>query len=627
MEPVALAEVAAGVGGVEALAFQGAAQAGGVDGVRGQGDGGDGADAFVRGGDQGEAEGEELLSDPAAVGVDAGEELVALAGDAGVEGGEEVGGEGEGYGVVIVGGAVEAQVQVSGQAGVGFGALVAEYQAEAGVGGQSLAAGAAGEPDAAQVDGGGGDAADAVQGQAGVVAAAEFLEAGQVGEGAGGGFAVHRPEPGAGGLGGQGAVDAFVVQGGAPGVGNGGVGEGHPVGVVAESFAEFAGGYDYAGAVEAAQLGGDYIVGEGAGADHNGAVGGAGEAAEAAADALHQAGEFRGAVGEGGLAEGLHHGVGHRDGAGGEDDRLGGGGGDGVVEAAGEFGADVAHRAVHRLVRGIIVAHLGAEGDEADVAVEGLLGDAAGHYHIVVAGIAAVARHHREQAGEDAGAAHIGAHGQEADFAEAGALRLGEVGFQAAEFFVQGEGAAVADADHTEEFGAAAADVVDVFVVEPVHQEAGVVGGVLGDFLDEGGVVEAVDVLELPVLVGLFEGEAVAVAGGDGAGAGVGGGAGRGGGTVGRRQAGRHRVGGGRRRRCGGGGMSRQFRHHHRRHRHQQRRRSVWGCRQVGWRAGAGSAPAGQGGQGGQQGQWEWARVIIPALGRGMTRHPGVVLP
>ena len=49
--------------------------------------------------------------------------------------------------------------------------------------------------------------------------------------------------------------------------------------------------------------------------------------------------------------------------------------------------------------------------------------------------------------------------------------------------------------------------------MEAVNEDAGFVGGMLGDFLDEGGVVEAVDVLELPVLVGLFEDQAGAGAG------------------------------------------------------------------------------------------------------------------
>ena len=513
MQPVAVAQVAAGVGSIEAPGLQGAAQADGVNDAGGEGDGGYGADAFVLGGDQGQAKGQQLTAYPAAVGVDLRQQVVfGMAGHAGVEGGQQVGGEGEWDGAAVGAGAVQAEVEVAGEAGVGFGALLAEGEGQAGIGGQALAAGAAGQPYIAQVDGGGGDAADAVQGQAGVVAAAESFETGQVGQGAGGGFAVHRPQPAAG-VGGQGKLNAGVVQRGAPGVGDVGVGQAHTGGVVQEAFSEFAGGDDDAGGFESGELGGHDVVGHSAGADHNGAVGGAGEAAQALADAAHQASEFGGTVGQGGLPEGVDYGRGHCHRAGGQDDGLGGGGGYGIVEAAGEFGADIAYRAVHRLVGGVVVAHRGAEGDEADVAVELLLGNAAGHYYVVVAAVAAVAGHHSEQAGEHAGAAQVGAHGQEADFAEAGAFGLGQVGFQVAQLFVQGEGAAVADADHSHEFGAAPADEVGIFVVEAVDEDAGFVGGMLGDFLDEGGVVEAVDVLELPVLVGLFENQAGAGAG------------------------------------------------------------------------------------------------------------------
>ena len=147
--------------------------------------------------------------------------------------------------------------------------------------------------------------------------------------------------------------------------------------------------------------------------------------------------------------------------------------------------------------------------------VEGLLGNAAGHDYVVVSAFLAVAGHHGQQAGEDPGAAHIGAHRQQADLADAGALGLGQVCLEAAQLFVQGEGAAVTHADHADEFLFPTADEIGVLVVEAVNEHTGIVGGMLGDLLDEGGVVQLEDFFELPGLICLLElqhGSAVATA-------------------------------------------------------------------------------------------------------------------
>ena len=196
-------------------------------------------------------------------------------------------------------------------------------------------------------------------------------------------------------------------------------------------------------------------------------------------------------------AEGAHHRIGHGHGAGRQDHRLTGRRVHVVVEQAGELGAHVAHGPVHGLVGGVVIAHDGAEGDEADVPVQRLLRNSAGHDHVVVAAFLAVAGHHGQQAGEDPGAAHVGAHRQQADLADAGALRLGQVILQAAQLFVQGKGPAVADADHADQVLFPSADEVGVLVVEAVNEDAGVVGGVLGDLLDEGGIVQLEDFFKL----------------------------------------------------------------------------------------------------------------------------------
>ena len=337
---------------------------------------------------------------------------------------------------------------------------------------------------------------------------AHRFETGEIGEGSGGSLAVGRPEP-AGGLTvrgvGQRPLDAVVVQGRAPFVPHGGVAQAHAVGVIQQSLAELAGRNDDARRVQAGKLGRHHVVGQRAGADHDGAVGGVGQGAQPAANALHQGGELGGTMRERRPAEGAHHRIGHGHGAGRQDHRLAGRRVHLVVEQAGELGAHVAHGPVHGLVGGVVIAHDGSEGDEADVPVQGLLGHAAGHDHVVVAAFLAVAGHHGQQAGEDTSAAHVGAHRQQADLADAGALGLGQVGLEAAQLFVQGEGPAVADADHADEVMIPAADEVGVLVVEAVNEDAGVVGGMLGHLLDERGVVQLEDFVELPGLVGLLE--------------------------------------------------------------------------------------------------------------------------
>ena len=289
---------------------------------------------------------------------------------------------------------------------------------------------------------------------------------------------------------------------------HGDVVQAHAVGVVEQPFAEFAGGDYRAGRVEAGQLGRHHVVGQSARSDHHRAVVGAGQFAQAAADAEHQLAELGRAMGQRRLLECLNHRVGHCHRAGGEDDGIIGWRGDGFVELAGELRAHVAHGPVHGLVGSGFVAHHRAEGDEPDVAVQGLLGYAAGHHHVVVAAILAVAGHHGEEAGEHAGAAQFGPHGQQAHLAELGAGGLGQVILQAAEFLVQGERPTVAHADHAQQFRPAPADEVGVFVVELVHQRAVVVGGMLGHLLDEGGVVQLGNLGEFPGLGGRLEHQA-----------------------------------------------------------------------------------------------------------------------
>ena len=95
---------------------------------------------------------------------------------------------------------------------------------------------------------------------------------------------MHRPEPAAW-VRRQRALDAVVVQRLAPLVRHCDIFQAHTVGVVQESLAEFAGGDDCPSRVETGQLRRYHVVGEGAGTDHDRAVVGVGEGAQALPDA------------------------------------------------------------------------------------------------------------------------------------------------------------------------------------------------------------------------------------------------------------------------------------------------------------------------------------------------------
>ena len=86
--------------------------------------------------------------------------------------------------------------------------------------------------------------------------------------------------------------------------------------------------------------------------------------------------------------------------------------------------------------------------------------------------------------------------GQQAKLARTTSCR--QMGVEIRNLVVERKGTRAAHGDHAQQFGAAHADDVGVLAVEPIDQSAGRVGRVLGNLLDEGLIVEAMDRIELP---------------------------------------------------------------------------------------------------------------------------------
>ena len=221
--------------------------------------------------------------------------------------------------------------------------------------------------------------------------------------------------------------------------------------------------------------------------------------------------ELGGAVRNRRLLERPHHGLRHVDRPGGQDNGFIRRAIHRLVEKPGELGANVANGAIHRLVEGVVVADHRAERNETDVPIQLLLRHSPRHHDVIVATVVAVVGHHGEQARQDAGASHTGTNGEEAHLAQGGSFGLGQMRFQASQFLIQGEGSAVADANHTNQFIAAATDEVGIIAVEPVDEYPVGITGMLGHLFNEGGVIELSDLGKLPILVRSFEDQRVCV--------------------------------------------------------------------------------------------------------------------
>nr|WP_192881170.1 hypothetical protein [Ereboglobus luteus] len=145
----------------------------------------------------------------------------------------------------------------------------------------------------------------------------------------------------------------------------------------------------------------------------------------------------------------------------------------------------------------LLGADEGAEGDEAEMPVELQLARGGGNDADVVAVVEAVAHGVLEELWEDDGFARIGLDGEQAHFA--GGTAGGQVCVEIGELAVDGKGARAANGEHSHEAAILQANDVGVFSVKTIHEALVGVRGVLGDFLDEGAVIEAVDLLNFPI--------------------------------------------------------------------------------------------------------------------------------
>ncbi len=107
-----------------------------------------------------------------------------------------------------------------------------------------------------------------------------------------------------------------------------------------------------------------------------------------------------------------------------------------------------------------------------------------------------------EQRDEHRGLAELGDHGEQPAFDRLASR--GQVGVEIRHLGVEGERPLVAQGHHGYELPALERDDVGVLGVEPIDQPSLRILCVLRDLLDEGPVVELVDLLELPGFRGNF---------------------------------------------------------------------------------------------------------------------------
>jgi hypothetical protein len=106
--------------------------------------------------------------------------------------------------------------------------------------------------------------------------------------------------------------------------------------------------------------------------------------------------------------------------------------------------------------------------------------------------------------------------GEESAFGQIVDRAWWKVRIEVGELLVEGEGAVEMDRDHADDVTGLDADEVFVAVMKAIDQHAVGIGVMLGDFLDERAVVQAVNLLELPGLGGHFEDEAACAGAGPG---------------------------------------------------------------------------------------------------------------
>ena len=267
-------------------------------------------------------------------------------------------------------------------------------------------------------------------------------------------------------------------------------------GVVDETVAEFAVADDESGLFQQRELGADGVVREAAGAEQNLNALCPRQFAEHPARGAEVSHEAVRAMRDGAAREGFADFQMHIDGAG---------------QIAGE---DLFHRArgrreglghlekflereIHGLELRLAAADERAERHEAEMLVEPGLARGAGDDGHVVAHVLEVLREQADELREDEAVAEIFLDREQADFEHLVAGR--QVGIEVRDFVIEREGPVPPPCHHADEAVAVKADGVGVFRVKLVHEALLRVVRVLGDFLDEGFVVEAVDGLELPV--------------------------------------------------------------------------------------------------------------------------------
>ncbi len=133
------------------------------------------------------------------------------------------------------------------------------------------------------------------------------------------------------------------------------------------------------------------------------------------------------------------------------------------------------------------------------------MADGAGNDGEVVSAVDGVLHERGDKSLRDAGVAEFFLDGKQADFAER--PPLGKVHVEVFEFLVERERPLVAEGDHPGELPLrfVDADNVGILFVELIDELPVAVGLVLGDLLDEGFVVQRMDGLDLPRLVGYLE--------------------------------------------------------------------------------------------------------------------------
>ena len=114
----------------------------------------------------------------------------------------------------------------------------------------------------------------------------------------------------------------------------------------------------------------------------------------------------------------------------------------------------------------------------------------------------------RQQTGENLSttrAAEFAVNGQQPDFADRSAG--GQVRIEIGNFLIKRERTVAPRRQHADNLLVVETNEVGVLRVKLVHEPMGRRGVVLRNFLDEGAVVQAMDLLELPVFRGKFEHE------------------------------------------------------------------------------------------------------------------------